>query len=436
MKRSLALAMMLFFLSAGAQGPQQLVNVPINQWGGIAKGWLYLPADYSSSNKQYPVVFFYHGLGEAGTNPYALLYQGLPLLISSGMRPDNILSPVDQKQYSFIVLSVQDQYWSPSAEWLPYELAWLKQNYRIDTSRIYVTGLSAGGQKSFHTTVVNPVVSKLITAAVPMSPANIDAGDLTLINQNKIETWFFTGDNDGIFTANAVNYSEECNLQYNGSSSLNMYNGGHCCWNTFYDTAWHDAGNGLSIWQWMLTNQKENTEPLPVHSINLSAKQNNNSVVLGWEVEGEDNVAYYEAEKSSDGKSFFKIGSVPATGSSTYQYTDWTLSPKTYYRIKIVDTDGGLKYSSIINFSLGKSAVVLKAFPTPAKNSITLQHQNATAGSSISIHSTDGRIIKLIRPKISSQQTGVELTELQKGAYYIRFNDGKGMIETVMISKL
>ncbi|HEV7621269.1 MAG TPA: hypothetical protein VGO09_06030 [Flavisolibacter sp.] len=275
MRNPFTFLLLLFSLSSLGQGPQQLVSVPNSAWSSTVKGWLYLPADYQTSAKQYPVVFFYHGVGEAGTDPMKLLNQGLPQLIANGMRPDNIINPSDGLYYSFIVLSVQDQYWSPDPAWLPYELAWLKNNYRIDTNRVYVTGLSAGGASTFGVAINADNISSLISAAAPMSPAGVSTTDSTSIQKYKIRTWFFCGDHDEMgFLPSTKNYNAICNRQYNGSSNLTIYPGGHCCWDSYYDVNWRDASSGLSVWQWLLTNAKQLPEPLPIHfkSIRLITK--------------------------------------------------------------------------------------------------------------------------------------------------------------------
>ena len=257
MKNLLTVCLILSVYIASAQGPQTLVDVPHDSYPGAnVKGWLYLPADYQSSNKKYPVVIFYHGVGEAGNNPQSVLWQGLPQMISNGMRPDNITNPVDGQKYSFIVLSVQHWSWSPDPLWLPYQLKWLKENYRIDTSRVYVTGLSSGGANALGACLLYNDVSKLITAAVPMSAGQVWPYSPALIAQNQIKTWIFSGNNDGNYTTLAQMYNSHFNLLYPNSSKLTLYNGNHCCWNDYYNVAWHDPVSGLSIWEWMLQYQR------------------------------------------------------------------------------------------------------------------------------------------------------------------------------------
>ena len=320
--RSTFLCSILLLLSflAQAQGPQQLVTVPIGI-GQTAPGWLYLPADYATSNKKYPVIFFYHGIGEAGTNPYTLLSQGLPNLIANGMRPDNITNPVDGQQYSFIVLSVQHWSWSPSPDWLPFEIDWLQQNYRIDTTRIYATGMSAGGQRSFASTVSNPAISRLIAAAVPMSPATVTPIDSSLIAQYSIKTWFFSGSTDGGYTQNATSYSQMCNNQLPGSSRLNIYSGGHCCWNTFYNTSWRDAGSNLSIYEWMLTNRRTiANNPLPVAIANVRATDlGGRRVRVDFTANGQENGDRFFVKLIVKGRpQLIEVTAADRTGTNTY----------------------------------------------------------------------------------------------------------------------
>jgi len=434
MKTILAFCMLLTFSITKAQGPQQLVTVPVTSWGGTAKGWLYLPQDYNSTTKKYPVVFFYHGVGEAGTDPNRMLWQGIPQLIAGGMRPDNIINPADGQSYSFIVLSIQAQWWSPDPNWLPYEINWLKQNYRIDTNRLYVTGLSAGGQQVC-AAISTPETGKLIAASVPMSPASAISDNGRTVAAYGIETWFLSGSSDGNFTGNAVNSNTTCNNALSGSSKLNLYPGGHCCWNTYYNINWNDPASGLSVWEWMLTNKRQPSDALPVNFLSVDIKKEAGGIKLNWKVADEVNVSKYEVEKSRDGRTYTTIGYVLAGELTQYSFTDASFTSKSFFRIKSVDHDGQYKYSSVVSYNSGKSSVVIKIFPVPAKNEITIQHPLAQGNSRIIVHSADGRALKKVFAMAGSQQTSIDISLLKSGIYYLKHWNEENSVETMQIVK-
>jgi predicted peptidase len=243
-----------------SQGPQIPVDVPFYYYNNLvsAQGWLYLPQDYATSTAKYPVVLFYPGTGAYTRQD--LLGQSLPSLISNGMRPDNIINPVDGKSYSFIVLSCV----LVEPDDIPAQLRWLQQNYRIDTSRIYVTGLSAGATKAMSAAALHDSISQKITAAVGMStPPSGDALNTSLVSTYKIKTLQYSGSYDS-YTPGAQSFQNAYNSAYPNSSQLTIFDGGHCCWETFYNVNYNDPSSGLSIWEWMLTNTKTTNSTLPV----------------------------------------------------------------------------------------------------------------------------------------------------------------------------
>ncbi len=100
---------------------------------------LYLPEQYGTSLESWPLLLFLHGAAKRGDDLKMLEDQGLPMLIAQ-----------EQRAFPFVILSPQ----CPKEQWWPEELQMslldallsdIVSRYRIDTNRIYVTGLSMGG---------------------------------------------------------------------------------------------------------------------------------------------------------------------------------------------------------------------------------------------------------------------------------------------------
>jgi predicted peptidase len=129
---------------------------------------LFIPVDYDPS-QSYPLVLFLHGAGERGTdNRRQLSVQTAPLVF---VRPEN------QAQWPCFMLAPQcpqNGVWDnighedPSL-WMALTLAAiddLTNSYSIDTSHLYITGLSMGGFGTWDTITRFP---GLFAAAVPIA---------------------------------------------------------------------------------------------------------------------------------------------------------------------------------------------------------------------------------------------------------------------------
>lgn len=176
--------------------------------------------------------------------------------------------------------------------------------------------------------------------------------------------------------------------------------------------------------------------PLPVTFISVSAKPVTNGTLITWKVADEIDVKEYEVERSDDGARFSKIGSVGANGNDTYTFTDvQPIKGAAFYRIKNVDLNGDYKYSTIITLRNGGSLVITRAYPLPARGNLTLQHNEAFRQSLITISSLDGKMVKTQRPSTGSIQTDIDLSGMQSGVYLLRYDDGRGQVETLKIVK-
>jgi hypothetical protein len=175
--------------------------------------------------------------------------------------------------------------------------------------------------------------------------------------------------------------------------------------------------------------------PLPVTFRGIVARSENSTVSIQWDVADEIDVKGYQVERSSNGMQFEAIGFVEAHGKPFYSYTDAQAgNGSVFYRVKSVDIDGKFKYSSIVRVS-NKRTTTLKAFPVPAQNEVTLQHERITAPTTISLTTADGRTIRQIRAATGAYQTPVSLAGLQPGLYLLRLEDGQGGAETIKLLK-
>jgi hypothetical protein len=167
---------------------------------------------------------------------------------------------------------------------------------------------------------------------------------------------------------------------------------------------------------------------LPVKFSKFDAKHTSSGTLLTWTIDSDSNPHSYEIERSDDGTSFNKIGSVNATDNTTYSFTDNRVTQGVvFYRIKSLDRDGNKKYSNIINIANGKVSNVLNAFPMPTKGKFTLQHSKLNENAKITISNVEGKILQTITPMKGSIQTDLNLSSNNYGIYVIRLENGNNV---------
>ena len=95
--------------------------------------WLYIPEEYEDGSHPLPLVIFLHGASLCGNNLNKVRRYGVLDAIDKGkIIPTLVVAPQNPGKA-----------WSP--EKLNDLLEWTKQNYAVDTTRVYVLGMSLGG---------------------------------------------------------------------------------------------------------------------------------------------------------------------------------------------------------------------------------------------------------------------------------------------------
>ncbi len=144
---------------------------------------LYLPDNYQTGqNKEFPLIISLHGASLRGSNLNLLKKYGLPNLIEKG------------EKFDFIIASPQcpeGLYWD-SQNWFDNLFTELTSKYRIDTNRIYLTGMSMGGFGTWNIAMEYP---DKFAAIVPLC----GGGNISKVCRlNHVPVWVFHGTNDSI----------------------------------------------------------------------------------------------------------------------------------------------------------------------------------------------------------------------------------------------
>ncbi len=255
----------LFAFYKGASGAGPVENVTINlstrhlatsyisqvsgQVGYKIRYWIYKPESYyKNTGKSYPLLMFYHGLGEMGTTDGDIgrvLANGPPKMIDQGQEMEYIV--VSPQAYNDASGPVR--YATPG--WLDEVLEVVKSQNRVDINRVYLTGLSLGGRACYYLAANQP--SK-ISALLPASGVFDNVTDSQVCGMKDIPLWGFNNDSDPV-----VNYG--WNLR-RFVSTVNSCSPGPIVppLTTIYSASVHDSWTNMyntpEVYPWLLSKTK------------------------------------------------------------------------------------------------------------------------------------------------------------------------------------
>lgn len=194
---------------------------------------LYLPEGYEEQDR-WPLMVFLHGAGERGENVNDVRRHGPPRLIDQG------------RKLPFIVVSPQ----CPRGRWWPLlerEVMALvdemTEQYKVDTSRVYLTGLSMGG---YGTWSIGCSFADRFAAVLPIC----GGGQPYLAGALKdTPVWAFHGDADPVVPLSESQKMVDAVKRAGGNAKLTVYPGvEHDSWTRTY--------NNSEIYDWLLSHRK------------------------------------------------------------------------------------------------------------------------------------------------------------------------------------
>lgn len=166
-------------------------------------------------------------------------------------------------------------------------------------------------------------------------------------------------------------------------------------------------------------------EALPVGMINFTASKALGNNVLSFNTTNEVDVISYEIQRSSDGVNYTTITTIRANNqaSNEYIFNDATATGNVFYRIKIINKDGSVKYSRIANLS----DIVRTDFtvsPNPAKSNLTITHTAIKNKAVANIFANDGRLVASFNLAANATQTNLDISNVANGTYRLVVIDG------------
>jgi hypothetical protein len=252
-----ALAPAIQALSQTVIGRQNVDSFLRNSYGGQTYALTWLPQSYSSTTREYPLIIFLHGAGETGSTTSQLSKltgTGLSGRIAGGFNAVAV-NPKTGIQDSFIVVSPQAASWSYSYTELKYILPGIINKYRVDRSRIYLTGLSAGGGGTVSTfgsrdsTFIKNFAAMATASSAGTNASNgytsveVESG-LKFGSSWGVKMWTVAGEGDYLLTTD-VRYHDSTNwLNPVVKNKLTVIAGvGHSAWNQMYNPAFRPVIN-------------------------------------------------------------------------------------------------------------------------------------------------------------------------------------------------
>ncbi|MFT5265352.1 MAG: hypothetical protein ACI8YQ_004105, partial [Polaribacter sp.] len=173
--------------------------------------------------------------------------------------------------------------------------------------------------------------------------------------------------------------------------------------------------------------------PLPVELISFAGDIQERSNRLSWKTASEFNTERYVLERSIDGKSpWAEIGYINAVGFSNeiqeYDFEDLNPVPKAYYRLRSSDFDGHQDISKLVYLERTEDGFdFIDLVPNPTRDFVRVQFNQISNGPvTFTLMNIQGQILRQWSTDVQQGdgEEQIDLSELNKGLYFIQLNNG------------
>jgi len=172
------------------------------------------------------------------------------------------------------------------------------------------------------------------------------------------------------------------------------------------------------------------TEPMPLTMLGFSARETDGGVRLEWRTAMESGVNHFEVEVSEGAGNFRYLGELKARNvseESTYAYThDVAFDGRLFYRLKVVDRDGGESFSGVssVHLRAGKAVTIRPTLVTNGELSVLMRPHSGY--STLEIVTIDGEVLLSRSIDPWADMLNCSVGHYTKGMYLVRLTGEKG----------
>ncbi|GAL83324.1 hypothetical protein MYP_550 [Sporocytophaga myxococcoides] len=323
----------MLYISQTSRAQQKATSYSSNFFRFTINYYEYLPPSYSASGHSFPLLIFLHGSGEAGTVLSKTLVPGVPPRLIADGKTDGFSN--------FIVLSPQSPrtYWYTS--FIDEFIEMAKSKYRIDISRIYVTGLSSGGRGTWDYAIAYP---EKVAAILPIAAVTVNSN---VCNAKEIPVWSFQGENDGKSATSWNTAYNKCNPPIPGKLTV-ITGAGHntSLWGTVYQNlslSPSKDSTGLytnAIYDWLLSYRTDHTIPNIYPSVfageDIIAELPLDKVILSGKASDEDGIIKEYSWTQISGPSLISLSNSTHITTNAYGFIEGIYT----FEFRAIDNDG------------------------------------------------------------------------------------------------
>ncbi len=202
----------------------------------VSSHYLVVKPDGYDESKTYPLLIFLHGRGEQGDDlakvtthgPYEMVKKlGLEVIIVAPQ------SPLDERWDIDMLSAFVDA---------------VLEKYPIDRQRVYLTGLSMGGEGAWRLAIRRP---NTFAALVPICGVSQPSQAAKI---SHLPTWAFHGAKDSVIRVRETKKMIAAMQAAGGEPRMTIYDGvGHNSWKPAYDDP--------ELYKWLMSQSLANTTP-------------------------------------------------------------------------------------------------------------------------------------------------------------------------------